>query len=111
VLVATPGRLLDHIAEKMAVLSATEIFVLDEADQMLDLGFLVPIKKIVATLPKVRQNLFFSFLFNGIGVPVAAGILYPPFGILMSPMFAGAAMALSSVTVVGNALRLNRVRL
>jgi Cu+-exporting ATPase len=62
-------------------------------------------------MTNIRQNLFFSFLFNGIGVPVAAGILYPPFGILMSPMFAGAAMALSSVTVVGNALRLNRVRL
>jgi len=60
VLVATPGRLLDHLHEKMAVLSQTEIFVLDEADQMLDLGFLVPIRKIVAHLPKQRQNLFFS---------------------------------------------------
>lgn len=64
-----------------------------------------------ATMANIRQNLFFSFLFNGIGVPVAAGALYPPFGILMSPMIAGAAMALSSFTVVGNALRLNRVRL
>jgi Cu+-exporting ATPase len=64
-----------------------------------------------ATMRNIRQNLFFSFLFNGIGVPVAAGILYPPFGILMSPMIAGAAMALSSVTVVTNALRLNRVKL
>ena len=64
-----------------------------------------------ATMRNIRQNLFFSFLFNGIGVPIAAGVLYPPFGILMSPMFAGAAMALSSVTVVLNALRLNRVRL
>jgi Cu+-exporting ATPase len=64
-----------------------------------------------ATMRNIRQNLFFSFLFNGIGVPVAAGILYPPFGILMSPMFAGAAMALSSFTVVLNALRLNRVKL
>jgi ATP-dependent RNA helicase RhlE len=60
VLVATPGRLLDHVSEKMAVLSNTEVFVLDEADQMLDLGFLVPIRKIVAQLPKERQNLFFS---------------------------------------------------
>ena len=64
-----------------------------------------------ATMRNIRQNLFFSFLFNGLGVPIAAGVLYPPFGILMSPMFAGAAMALSSFTVVLNALRLNRVKL
>lgn len=64
-----------------------------------------------ATMRNIRQNLFFSFLFNGIGVPVAAGVLYPVFGLLMSPMFAGAAMALSSFTVVMNALRLNRVQL
>ena len=64
-----------------------------------------------ATMRNIRQNLFFSFLFNGIGVPVAAGVLYPISGILMSPMFAGAAMALSSFTVVMNALRLNRVKL
>lgn len=64
-----------------------------------------------ASMANIRQNLFFSFLFNGIGVPVAAGILYPVNGLLMSPMFAGAAMALSSFTVVVNALRLNRVRL
>ena len=60
VLVATPGRLLDHIGEKYAKLDQTEVFVLDEADQMLDLGFLVPIRKIVSNLPKDRQNLFFS---------------------------------------------------
>ncbi len=60
VLVATPGRLIDHINEKVANLSAVEVFVLDEADQMLDLGFLPPIRRIVATLPKKRQNLFFS---------------------------------------------------
>lgn len=64
-----------------------------------------------ATMHNIRQNLFFSFLFNGIGVPVAAGVLYPVSGILMSPMFAGAAMAMSSFTVVMNALRLNRVDL
>ena len=64
-----------------------------------------------ATMRNIRQNLFFSFLFNGIGVPVAAGVLYPVSGILMSPMFAGAAMAMSSFTVVMNALRLNRVEL
>ena len=60
VLVATPGRLIDHINEKVASLAGVEVFVLDEADQMLDLGFLPPIRRIVATLPKQRQNLFFS---------------------------------------------------
>ena len=60
VLVATPGRLLDHLGEKTANLSETEIFVLDEADQMLDMGFIVPIRKIVKYLPRQRQNLFFS---------------------------------------------------
>ncbi|MEO8722502.1 MAG: copper-translocating P-type ATPase [Sphingobium sp.] len=64
-----------------------------------------------ATMRNIRQNLFFSFVFNGVGIPVAAGIFYPLNGLLLSPMLAGAAMALSSVTVVLNALRLNRVRL
>jgi ATP-dependent RNA helicase RhlE len=60
ILVATPGRLIDHLQQKTCYLGETEIFVLDEADQMLDLGFLVPIRKIVGHLPKDRQNLFFS---------------------------------------------------
>ena len=60
ILVATPGRLLDHMAQRNVVLGTTEIFVLDEADQMLDLGFFKPIRRIVATLPKQRQSLFFS---------------------------------------------------
>jgi P-type Cu+ transporter len=64
-----------------------------------------------ATMRNIRQNLFFSFLFNGVGVPIAAGVLYPVAGILMSPMLAGAAMALSSLTVVLNAVRLNQVKL
>ncbi|HEY0043490.1 MAG TPA: heavy metal translocating P-type ATPase [Allosphingosinicella sp.] len=64
-----------------------------------------------ATMRNIRQNLFFSFAFNGLGVPLAAGALYPAFGLLLSPMIAGAAMALSSVTVVLNSLRLNRVTL
>jgi Cu+-exporting ATPase len=59
----------------------------------------------------VRQNLFFAFFYNALGVPVAAGVLYPVFGLLLSPIFAGAAMALSSVSVVTNALRLRKVRL
>ncbi len=77
-----------------------------------DLSAIVRARRLAdATMRNIRQNLFFSFLFNGIGVPVAAGVLYLPFGILMSPMFAGAAMALSSFTVVANALRLTRVKL
>ena len=59
-----------------------------------------------ATMGNIRQNLAFAFLYNGIGVPVAAGVLYPVFGLLLSPMLAAAAMALSSVSVIGNALRL-----
>ena len=61
-----------------------------------------------ATMRNIRQNLFFSFVFNAAGVPIAAGVLYPWFGILLSPIIAGAAMALSSVAVIGNALRLSR---
>jgi Cu+-exporting ATPase len=64
-----------------------------------------------ATMRNIRQNLFFAFVYNAAGVPVAAGVLYPIFGILLSPIIAAAAMALSSVSVVGNALRLRRVRL
>ncbi len=64
-----------------------------------------------ATMRNVKQNLFWAFGYNAIGVPVAAGVLYPFFGILLSPIFAGAAMAMSSVSVVTNALRLRRVRL
>ena len=64
-----------------------------------------------ATMRNIRQNLFFAFVYNGAGVPIAAGVLFPVFGILLSPMFAAAAMSLSSVSVVGNALRLRRVRL
>lgn len=64
-----------------------------------------------ATMRNIRENLFFSFVFNAAGVPIAAGVLYPWFGILLSPIIAGAAMAFSSVAVIGNSLRLNRVRL
>ncbi len=63
------------------------------------------------TMANIRQNLFFAFIYNTAGVPIAAGVLFPVFGILLSPMFAAAAMSLSSVSVVGNALRLRRVRL
>ncbi len=64
-----------------------------------------------ATMRNIKQNLFFAFVYNALGVPVAAGVLYPFFGILLSPIIAAAAMSLSSISVVGNALRLARVRL
>ena len=64
-----------------------------------------------AVMRNIRQNLFFAFVFNAAGVPIAAGVLYPWFQILLSPIIAGAAMSLSSVTVIGNSLRLRAVRL
>jgi Cu+-exporting ATPase len=59
----------------------------------------------------IRQNLFFAFVYNALGVPLAAGVLYPFFGLLLSPMIAAAAMSLSSVSVIGNALRLRKITL
>jgi P-type Cu+ transporter len=64
-----------------------------------------------ATMKNVRQNLFLAFIYNALGVPVAAGILYPVVGVLISPIWASAAMTLSSVSVIANALRLRRVEL
>lgn len=64
-----------------------------------------------ATMRNIRQNLFFAFIYNSLGVPVAAGVLYPFFGLLLSPMIAAAAMSLSSVSVIGNALRLRALKL
>ena len=63
------------------------------------------------TMRNIRQNLFFAFVYNTLGVPIAAGVLYPFFGILLSPVIASAAMTLSSVSVITNALRLNRLQL
>jgi P-type Cu+ transporter len=59
----------------------------------------------------IRRNLFFAFIYNAIGVPIAAGVLYPFFGLLLSPIFAAAAMSFSSVSVIANALRLRNVKL
>ena len=64
-----------------------------------------------ATMRNIRQNLFFAFVYNALGVPIAAGVLYPAFGLLLSPIIAAAAMALSSVSVIANALRLRALRL
>jgi heavy metal translocating P-type ATPase len=74
-------------------------------------GILRAIRLSRATLKNIRQNLFFAFIYNLFGVPVAAGILYPFFGLLLSPMIASAAMSFSSVSVIGNALRLRKVHL
>jgi Cu+-exporting ATPase len=77
-----------------------------------DLQGLVRARKLSRmTMRNIRQNLFFAFLYNSLGVPVAAGILYPWFGILLSPMIAAAAMSLSSVSVITNALRLDKLKL
>jgi Cu+-exporting ATPase len=65
----------------------------------------------IATMRNIRQNLFFAFIYNAIGVPIAAGVLFPAFGLLLNPMIAAAAMSFSSVSVIANALRLKTVEL
>jgi len=64
-----------------------------------------------ATMGNIRQNLFFAFIYNALGIPIAAGVLYPFFGTLLSPVIASLAMTFSSVSVISNALRLNRLEL
>jgi Cu+-exporting ATPase len=77
-----------------------------------DLGGIVRARHLSrAVMSNIRQNLFFSFVFNAAGVPIAAGVFYPFFGLLLSPIIAGAAMAFSSVAVIGNSLRLRTTRL
>jgi Cu+-exporting ATPase len=61
-----------------------------------------------ATMANIKQNLFFAFVYNAVGIPIASGVLYSHFGLLLSPMIAAAAMSFSSVSVIGNALRLHR---
>jgi len=77
-----------------------------------DLSGIVRARKLSqATMKNIRQNLFFAFIYNSIGVPIAAGVLYPLFGILLSPILAAAAMSFSSVSVITNSLRLRNVKL
>jgi Cu+-exporting ATPase len=64
-----------------------------------------------AMMRNIRQNLFFAFAYNALGIPIAAGLLYPFFGVLLSPVVAGVAMSFSSVSVIANALRLRRINL
>ncbi len=98
----------------IAMGSGTDIAI-ESADVTLlggDLEALVRARRLShATMANIRENLFFAFAYNTLGVPIAAGVLYPVFGLLLSPMFAAAAMALSSVSVIGNALRLRHARL
>ncbi len=74
-------------------------------------GIVKAIRLSRATMQNIRQNLWFAFLYNALGIPVAAGVLYPYFGLLLSPMIAGAAMSMRSASVIGNALRLRKVAL
>ena len=77
-----------------------------------DLSALVRARRLSkAVMRNIRQNLFFAFIYNALGVPIAAGILYPTFGLLLSPILAAAAMSFSSVSVISNALRLRNVKL
>ncbi|MDE1547297.1 DEAD/DEAH box helicase [Dechloromonas agitata] len=85
ILVATPGRLLDHVQQRTVDLSAIEIFVLDEADRMLDMGFIRDIRKIIALLPKERQNLMFSATFSPEIRELAAGLLHNPVSVDVAP--------------------------
>jgi ATP-dependent RNA helicase RhlE len=85
VLVATPGRLLDHVAERNVSLQSTEVFVLDEADQMLDLGFVKPIRRIVSHLPQKRQNLFFSATMPREIGQLASELLRDPVRVAVTP--------------------------
>ena len=98
----------------IAMGSGTEIAI-ESADIVLVKGDLAAIARAralsAATMRNIRQNLFFAFAYNALGVPVAAGLLYPALGLFLSPMLAAAAMALSSVSVIGNAARLRTVRL
>jgi Cu+-exporting ATPase len=77
-----------------------------------DLAGIVRARKLSqATMRNIRQNLFFAFIYNSLGVPIAAGVLYPFFGLLLSPILAAAAMSLSSVSVITNSLRLRKLQL
>jgi len=98
----------------IAMGTGTDVAI-ESADATVLGGDLVGVARAVrlsrAVMRNIRQNLFFAFIYNALGVPIAAGVLYPIFGILLSPMLAAAAMSLSSVSVIGNALRLRAVRL
>jgi Cu+-exporting ATPase len=105
---------LAHADVGIAIGSGTDIAI-DASDVTLMRGDLRGVADAIAlsrrTMRIIKQNLFWAFAYNTVGIPVAAGALYPVFGILLSPILASAAMALSSVSVVSNSLRLRRVHL
>ncbi len=88
---------------------------MESADVTLVKGDLMGIVKAIhlshAMMSNIRQNLFFAFIYNALGIPIAAGLLYPFTGLLLNPMIAALAMSLSSLSVIGNALRLRRIKL
>jgi Cu+-exporting ATPase len=91
------------------------VFVLSERIRILglqsDLRGIVKARRLSQrTMSNIRQNLFFAFFYNALGVPLAAGVLYPFFGLLLNPMIAAAAMSFSSVSVIGNSLRLRTAK-
>ena len=100
VLVATPGRLLDHMSDRAVDLSATEVLVLDEADHMLDLGFIVPIRKIASHLPARRQSLFFSATMPREIAALAGALLHDPVHVAVTPVAATADRVEQSVVFV-----------
>ena len=109
-----PRQPLDAFPDQLQNWSGTDIAI-ESAGVTLVKGDLLGIararKLSQATMTNIRQNLFFAFIYNSAGIPLAAGVLYPFFGLLLSPMVAAAAMALSSVSVIANALRLRRATL
>jgi ATP-dependent RNA helicase RhlE len=103
ILVATPGRLLDHVGQKTADLSAVEILVLDEADRMLDMGFIHDIRKVLALLPKTKQSLLFSATFSDDIRALAAGLLDDPQSVEVAPRNAAAELVTQRVYPVDKA--------
>jgi P-type Cu+ transporter len=103
------------LADVGIAMGAGSDVAIESAGMMLmggDLGGLVRARRLaLAAMHNIRQNLFFAFAYNALGVPVAAGVLYPAFGLTLSPIIAAAAMSFSSVSVIGNALRLRKARL
>jgi len=103
ILVATPGRLLDHVSQRTVDLSAVEIFVLDEADRMLDMGFIHDIRRVIKLLPQKRQNLLFSATFSGEIRTLAKGLLDNPAEVEVAPRNTASELVTQSVHLVAKA--------